>query len=93
MRIKIPESFGELRKATVIDHVSIGAGGIRLVPVAELDAAQRGYGDVASDTDWQPGWAVKATKSYAVTHSSLILRMMISLFTGPSTVLVFGRHS
>ena len=59
MRVNIPEQFSQLRGAAPVDHVSIGCGGIRLVPVAELQAAQRGYGDVeGQDTDWQPGWAV-----------------------------------
>jgi hypothetical protein len=59
MRVTIPERFRQLRGATAIEHVSIGSGGgIRLVPVPELDAAQRGYGDVSDGTDWQPEWAV-----------------------------------
>jgi hypothetical protein len=58
MRVEIPERFKRLRETTPIDHVSIGHGGIRLVPVSELEAAQRGYADVAGDTAWRCEWAV-----------------------------------
>jgi hypothetical protein len=58
MRVNIPDGFRQLREGLAIEHVSIGSGGIYLIPVRDLDKAQRGYGDVADDTAWQPEWAV-----------------------------------
>ena len=58
--MNIPEHYKQLRAAVPFDSVSIGYASIDLSPVAELEAAQRGYSIVPAGqtTDWRAEWLV-----------------------------------
>jgi hypothetical protein len=60
MKIRIPARYRQARAAVPFDSVSIGYDSVELIPLVELEAAQRGYGVIpdGEETDWQPEWLV-----------------------------------
>ena len=59
MRIPIPARYRQLRASAPFETASVGYHGIRLIPAAELEQAQQGYGVVGDEeTDWDPNWLV-----------------------------------